>query len=265
MGCKRFALTLFASLLLSVSLSAQQTPPTAQRDSQAVTLLEQCLNAAGGTSAIGAIKDFTGTGNITYYWAGEQVTGSVTVRGLGASLFRLDAQLPDGPRSWLVTDLKGSIRKADGTVSRIPYANAINRGSLTLPYVPIAAALTDSSFSVTSVGTATVNGRKGTIVQVQHVFSPQDDPAGDLKKFNARSYVIDSQTFAILETQDTMWSDDGRMRPVEHEVVFSKFTSVNGLSVPFSIEEKLGGQETWSLELDNLVFNTGLADSVFQF
>lgn len=77
--------------------------------------------------------------------------------------------------------------------------------------------------------------------------------------------MIDSQTFAILETQDTMWSDDGRMRPVEHEVVFSKFTSVNGLSVPFSIEEKLGGQETWSLELDNLVFNTGLADSVFQF
>ena len=265
MGCKQFALTVFASLFLSTSLNAQQTPPIAQRDSHAVNLLEQCLNAAGGTSAISAIKDFTGTGNITYYWAGEQVTGSVTVRGLGASLFRLDAQLPNGPRSWLVTDLKGSIKKADGTVSTISYANAVNRGSLTLPYVPIATALADSSFSVTNVGTTTVEGRKGTMVQVQHVFSPNDDPAGDLKKFSTRSYVIDLQTFAILEALDTMWSDDGRMRPVEHEVVFSKFTTVNGLSVPFSIEEKLGGQETWSLELDNLVFNTGLADSVFQF
>ena len=46
-------------------------------------MLTQALNAAGGTSAVSMIQDFTGTGTITYFWAGQEVSGPVTVRGLG--------------------------------------------------------------------------------------------------------------------------------------------------------------------------------------
>ena len=60
---------------LLTTAAAQTTAPTsgpAAKDPQALTILNASLNASGGLAAISSIQDFTGTGNITYYWAGEQ-------------------------------------------------------------------------------------------------------------------------------------------------------------------------------------------------
>lgn len=256
------------SILLSAgTLKGQQTssPATAVRDPQALSTLQQCLTAAGGMQAISAVQDFTGTGNITYFWAGQPVSGSATVRGLGASHFRLDAELPQGTRSWFVNGLQGTIRNADGSTVPISYANAVNWGSATLPYLGVAAALNDSSVAISTIGTTTVNSRQGFVIRMQRTFSTADDPTGDLAKLNQKSYVIDSQTFLILETQDTQWSDDGRMLPTKREVIYSNFKAANGITVPFTIIEKVGGQQTWSLQLSNVTFNSGLTADVFQF
>lgn len=252
-------------LVPATTIHAQQSSTTAPHDTQAVNTLVQCLTAAGGVQAISAIQDFTGAGNITYFWAGQQVTGPVTVRGLGVPYFRLDAQLPQGTRSWLVTGLQGTTKSADGSTIPISYANVVNMGSLTVPYLAIATALSDSSISISTVGTTTVDGRQGLIIRTQRTFSATDDPTGDLAKLNTKNYVIDAQTFAILETQDTFWSEDGRMLPTKREMVFSNFKAVNGISVPFSIVEKLGGQQTWSLQFDSVTFNSGITADVFQF
>jgi outer membrane lipoprotein-sorting protein len=257
-----------AILLLPIEASAQQakqpSPTALVRDQQAVLLLTHALNAAGGSS-ISLVQDFTGTGNITYYWAGKEVTGTATVRGLGVTQFRLDAQLPEGPRSWVATDIQGTIKETDGKTKPIQYSNTVNLGSLTFPYTPMAAALSNSTTSISLAGTANVNGRQATLIRVQQTFSAKEDPTGDEAKLNTKNYAIDPQTFAVLETQDTMWSDDGRMRPITHEVIFSDFAIVNGLKVPLSIVEKLGGQQTWSLQLNSVTFNTGLDATLFKF
>lgn len=253
-----------AVLLLSLHSASAQTTP-AVRDPQAITVLTEAVNAAGGMSAIASVQDFTGTGNITYYWAGQEVTGSATVRGLGSSLFRLDAELPDGTRSWAVTDTKGTLKNPDGTTSQIQYSNAISLGGLTLPYLRIAAALSNPNFSITPAGTATLNGRNGTVIQIQEGFPASEDPTGDLARLNAKRYVIDPQTLAVVETKDTLFSEDGRMLPVAHEMIFSNVTTVNGVAVPLSVVEKVGGQKTWSLQLGSVTFNSGLETSIFQF
>jgi hypothetical protein len=254
----------FSALLFVVPIRAQQsTTPT--RDPQALSMLQQCLTAAGGTQAISAIQDFTETGSITYFWAGQQVNGTVTIRGLGLSDFRLDANLPQGTRSWLVNGLQGTVKNADGSTKPISYADAVNQGGLTLPYLAIAAALNDPSVSISMAGTTTVNNRSGVIIQTQPTFASGDDPGGEVAKLNTKSYVIDSQTFVLFETQDTLWSTDGRMLPTKHEVIFSNFKMVNGISVPFSVAERVGGQETWSLQLTSVTFNSGLTTGLFQF
>jgi len=254
------------ALILFVPASrAQQASTASVRDPQALGTLQQCLAAAGGAQAISAIRDFTGTGNITYFWAGQQVTGTATVLGLGLQDFRLDANLPEGTRSWIVNGSGGMTKNADGSSIPISYANALNRGSLTLPYLALLNALNDSSVSVSSAGTTTVNGRQGMIIKIQPTYAAADDPTGDLTKLNTKSYVIDSQTFAILETLDTFWSDDGRMLPTKHEVVYSDFKALNGIAVPLSIKNKMGGQETWSLQLGNVTFNSGLTTGTFEF
>lgn len=257
-----FSLLLFVPIVQGEQAASSPTPV---RDPQAVSILQQCLSAAGGAQAISAIQDFTGTGNITYFWAGNPVTGSATVRGLGVPYFRLDANLSQGTRSWLVNGFKGTTKNADGSTVPISYANAVNQGSLTFPYSAILAALNDSSVSISMSGTTTVNNRAGMIIQTQPTLGPADDPGGEVAKLNTKSFVIDSQTFAILETEDTLWSSDGRMLPTKHDVIFSNFKAVNEISVPLSIIEKIGGQETWSLQLSSVTFNSGLTADVFQF
>lgn len=264
----RLGLLFAFAILFSASLTlAQQTTTsaTAVRDPQALNILAECLTAAGGAQAISGIQDFTETGNITYFWAGQQTIGSVTVRGLGTSYFRLDADLSQGTRSWAVNGLAGTTKNADGSLVPISYANAVNMGSLTLPYLSIAAVLNDSSISVSTVGTTTVNGRQGTMIQVQKIFSSSDDPSGELTQINTKSYIVDSQSFVLLETEDTLWSSDGRMLPTTHELIFSNFNVANGITVPFSIEEMVGGQQTWSLQLATITFNSGLTTGIFQF
>src|SRR5487761_474089 len=107
-------------LVFATTVYAQQPTAPAARDPQAVSVLTKCLTASGGAQAISAIQDFTATGNVTYFWAGEQVQGSVTVRGIGAGDFRLDANLPDGTRSWAATGLDGNVKDATGKTTNIP-------------------------------------------------------------------------------------------------------------------------------------------------
>lgn len=267
MRINRLGLFFALALFLVSRIHAQQSSPspTAVRDPQALTTLQQCLAAAGGTQAISAIQDFTGNGSITYFWAGEQIAGSATVRGLGTSYFRLDANLPQGTNSWFVNGLSGTIKNPDGTTVPILYANAVNRSSLSVPSLTLLSALNDLSVSISTVGTTTVNGVQGVIIQLQKTFAAADDPTGDHAKLNLRKYVIDPQTFSILEAQDTLWSDDGRMLPTNREILFSNFKVVNGINVPLSIIEKLGDQQTWSLQLDTVTFNSGLTADVFKF
>ena len=145
----RVAWFLLASLFFCLSLTAQQPP---QRDLQAVSILTQSPNAVSGIAGVSAIQDFAASGTITYYWAGKEVHGNVSIRGRGAAQFRLDATLPEGTRSWVVSNGAGSLKESNGNATRIPYHNAINLSSLTLPSVYVVAALYDPTVSISYVG-----------------------------------------------------------------------------------------------------------------
>ena len=64
-------------------------------------ILTQSLNVSG--VGLNASLAFTANGSITYYWGGEQVQGSATLRARGHDQFRLDANLPEGTRSSCAT------------------------------------------------------------------------------------------------------------------------------------------------------------------
>src|SRR6266571_2780701 len=129
-------LSLFTALILSFPNvgAAQQatTPPSTsanqspQRDPQALSILNQVLAASGGAQALSAIQDFTASGNITYFWAGDQVQGTVKVKGRSTTDFRVDASLPEGTRSWVAISGKGSLRNLDGSLVAIPSNTALN-------------------------------------------------------------------------------------------------------------------------------------------
>ena len=260
----------FATLALVAPLLGQQNPTvssqplTVQRDPQAITLLTQALNAAGGTAAVGSIQDFTGTGNVTFYWAGQDVPGSIIFKGRGTTQFRLDASTASGNLTVIANNGAGSVARPDGTTAVLSLPVTLNLGSATLQVLNIAAALGDSSMSILNEGSSTYNGTQVTVVRVERALpsTGSSNPIPDTA--SARDLFIDSNTHLILAVRDRAYPKDGIGPTTPHDLVFSDYQNVNGVLVPFAIKEEIDGQVTMTVQLSQVTFNTGLSDSNFQ-
>jgi hypothetical protein len=257
MTLKRLAF-LFCVLLIAAPTYAQ-----GNQDPQAVAVLTQSLNAAGGASAISAVQDYTGVGNITYNWAGAQVQASATVESMGVTTFRVDSSLSNGTRTWAVDGLSGVLIAPDGTRQPSSFYNLATTGSLTLPALRVASILQSTATSIAYVGQVTINGN--TAYQIHCVLPANSSapPAPSLPAFGAFDLFIDSTSFLVDSLQETAYSDANFQISFTHEIDYSNYQTVGGLAAPFGITETVGGQQTWSISLSSLSFNSGLTESVF--
>lgn len=253
------------SFLLPSVLFAQSATTTATQDPQAVSVFNSALSAAGGATAHRAVTDYTGSGTITYH-SNTDVQGPVSIKGLGSIAVRIDATLPDGVRSWAVHDGVASLKSENGKLSvasnipnvpssdAFPYQTPMFPGSLAFPYRQLTNVLNNPSFSMAYKGTAQVDGHTVHDIQVQRISAGGNDPTS---KYNAREFFIDTTTFQIVMTQDTV------PRNVVHQIHYSNYTPVSGVLVPFAIAEDVGGAPTWTIQLTQIAFNSGLLDSAF--
>jgi hypothetical protein len=257
------SLGIMLSLTSVVEGQQSSTPPTPTRDPQALTILGQALSAGGGLQAIAAIQDFTGNGNITYFWTDQPVQGSVTVRALGVSNFRLDQNLPSGTQSWVASEAGGSEKKADGTIFDLVWANQVKRLSLTWPVALVAAAANNASIQVTYNGQTSYQGRSVYDVRIQQILPSIVDPNGSSSAQTAQDFFIDCSTYSILGLRDQLYGQSSRQQPQAHEIQFSNYQTQNGVQIPFTVTEFITGQETWTLQLTSISFNSGLTSSDF--
>jgi hypothetical protein len=262
----RVAWIFFLSILLLQApgeLNCQQTSATVQRDPQAIAILTQALNAAGGVSAIAAVQDFTAAGNVTYSWA-EPTPGTVTIRGRGLHEFRVDATLPDGMHSWIINSSEASQKNPDGSTSALPSQDTIKPANATFPLLELLTAVQDTSIDVTYEGLVTHDGQQLQAIAVQKFYSIGNDPAGTLGEITKAHIFIDPNTLTVQSIVDKAFRKDGGPGTFSHEMQFSNYQNVNGLLVPFSITESVAGQQTTTFQLSQIAFNTGLTDADFQ-
>jgi hypothetical protein len=241
-----------------------QTPSSGvKRDPQAIEVLQRATQSAGARAALPVIQDFTGTGTIVYYWAGEEVKGDLTVRGRGASQFRIDANLPEGMRSVVMNNGYAKVRETTGEVRLVPSQSTINFGSTILPLPQLAAALKDSSMKITDLGLVTIDGHQEHGVRLQAVFPAKSDPFEMRSNLSQKDFFLDPKTFLIVRTSDMAYRP-GRTQGVLHEMVFSDYRRVDGILVPFSIKETIFHQPTSTMQLQDVKFDTGVTDSDFK-
>ncbi len=255
-------LSFFAALLVTLpnSPASPQTASTVLRDSQALAVMQQAV-AVGGSTSLGSIQDFTATGSITYFWAGSQVQGTATVRALATTSFRVDANLPQGTRSWVASYGSGTVRNTDGSLVPIPSNNTQNLGALTFPLLKVAAALNNTSLSIQYLSLTSFSGHQVHVIHVQQGLSSSTDIISHL---SATDFLIDATTYQILLVRDAIHPSDRATQDILHEIEFSDFRPTSGCVVPFSVTERVGGQQTWMLQLSAISFNTGLSDADFQ-
>jgi outer membrane lipoprotein-sorting protein len=238
-------------------------PQQAQRDQQALSILSQTLQAAGGVAALSAVQDFTGTGRITYYWD-DEVSGTVTVRGRGLSQFRIDATLPEGVRTVIASKDASFVAQPDGTVQPIPRDSAKVLRSMTLPYPVLIAAIQDSWASVEFLGLVDHGGKQVYDIRIERVLPKRNDIDGLLRKQSVRDVFIDPTSFLVTSTLTVLDPTADGPGGVPHEILFSNYQAVNGLAIPFSITETVrGGQQLLTMQLSQVSINTGLTDADF--
>jgi len=265
---RSFALFSFTLLfIVPFALFGQQpSQPTPERDQQALTVLTQSLNAAGGVSALTAIQDYKATGTATYYWAGKEVTGTTTVQGRGVAQFRIDSTLSAGNYSMVISNGSGQVTDAQGKITQIPYHNTVTLTNLSFPLVEMAIRLQDSSYNITYVGLVTKDGHQFHQIRTNKILPTNNVLlAQQIFRLTTRDFLIDPQSFQVFAVMDMVHPNNNANLSTPREVLFSSYTTTNNVSVPMSITEKVGGQQTWAIQLSQINFNVGLNDSTFAF
>lgn len=231
-----------------------------QRDQQALTIIEQSIAAVGGLNQITSIQDFTETGTVTYYWTG-QPTGNVTVKSRGLHQLRIDADLPDGRRSTVVSGAGGSIKEDNGRTTPIHPQSAADIASMTFPYSLLIAAMQDSSMSIIYSGLVTHDGASVHDIRIQKVYSNQrDDPSGKRGTREGRDFYVDPNTYLVVAISDQIYVGN---RGEPHEILYSNYEPESGVSMPLTVTETVGGAKGLVMQLSQVTFNSQLSDSDF--
>jgi hypothetical protein len=263
MQVARFILSILLVLVLSQRLNAQQSVTTQQRDSQAVAMLQKCIAAGGGAQAFETIQDFVALGTITYYWAGQDVVGSVTVRGKGLTEFRLDSVLPQGTRTFKVLGRAGSIATEDGKTRALRQNNLMTAASLTFPGVRIANVLNDSTVVLQYMGLVTFESAQAYQIRVIPPVGSSFAPPSGAAQFGSFDLYVDPSSYQLLELSEWTWPAQNN-QAVRHEIRYSNYQSAGSVAAPYGISEYVNGQQTWSISLSSISFNNSLSDSIFK-
>jgi hypothetical protein len=266
---KSFVGLLLLSASLTQPLFGQQLPKRAQhRDAEAMDILTRVLQAAGGAQAIAAIHDMTEKGEIAFYW-GKDVKGPATIKAVGGSRFKMEADLPDGKSIWVVSEGIGSKWKSteEGEkISPLSTENAANLANLTFPINHVTAALNESDTQISFVGIEKREGRSIYRVRVKGRLgvTTRTTPAGSVSK----DLLIDALTFDIVSVEDHPYRTYGPHGHADEiaprEIDFADVRTVDGLQVPFSISTKLHGQRALSVHLTQVTVNSNIGDEEFQ-
>lgn len=253
---------LLLCLVLFGTLAFSQAPVA--KDPQGLSLLNTAVAAAGGQNAFDRLQDVTATGQITYYWAGKEVVGNVTIKIRGTDQYRVDAALPDGTRSWYVSGNFGELRDTKGKITHIPYHNVIGMRAMILPMLKLSRANSDANFSVAYKGLTTLQGQQFQEIQIGRL-SGFNDSRGKLDKLADADIFVDPGTLHVVAVQDYTHPVNDLGKNIDHALYFSDYRSVNGLVLPFATTERMDGQRVSSIQVNSFSFNTGLSDSDFTF
>lgn len=258
----RLTCIVLSTLLLLPVLCAQQ--PTPQRDPSAITFLSRAVSSVGGGAALASIEDFSASGTITHFWNNSSEQGQLTVKSRGPDQFRLDSQVASGTWSLIANHCTGEIIVPDGRKTRLPCHNLMTMGSLTWPILKINTALQDSTMTIMDMGLAAAGSAQTR--QIRVLQSIQTDPTGLSSKLTTADYFFDPTTFALVQVQDVEHPDNAaNNNPVTRTIAFGNYQTMNGMLVPFSVSEKIAGQQIWQIQLSSIAFNAGLSDSDFEF
>jgi hypothetical protein len=243
--------------LLICMLSAAAVCQITQ-DPTAIAVVNKVVATAGGMDSLSTLSDYTASGQITYFWGDKPVTAQVTIRGRGQDAFRLDATLSNGTRTWSVINGQGHTTAEDGKTTNLAYHTALGLRWLTFPIPKLLLSLRDPNLTIVDKGLKAVDDKQFEDIHIESTIKNKLHA-----KLSTEDYLVDPLTFTLSEIDDNTHPSNDILKDIPHAVTFGNFQTVQGISVPLSVSEKVNGQVVWSIQLTQVVFNTGVKDTDF--
>jgi hypothetical protein len=256
---------------------AQQMPPplaalnvpSAPQDPEAVSIFNQVLSAAGGSTVIGGIRDYIAIGTVSLV-QDTSSQGSITIQARGVSQIRIDANLGTSTVSRIISQGKTLFKKPDGSITQLPpsakvipssdafpYHTPVFPGAFVLPQQELSAAINNPLCRISYKGIAEINGHSVHHIQVERATPRTLLTKSKPSPYDVKDYFIDASVFQIVAVQETL------PKFTVHQVDYANYAVQNGISVPTSIKEEFEGQQLRSIQLNQVTFNSGITDAVF--
>jgi len=257
----------FLCLFLPVSIQAQQPTPTAPapRDAQAVLVLQRSLAALTGTAQVNAV---TLTGTATRIAGSDNESGTVMLKATAIGQGRVDLNLSSGQRSE-VTDKSqaaptGSWSGPDGTWHTVAGHNLFSDPTWFFPAFLMSRVLSTSTYVVLPVDAEVTDG-----IAVKHFAvyeqAEQADPSATLTESLSRTDIyIDSSTFLPIAISFNTHPDNNALVNIPTEIKFSNYQNVQGVSVPYHIQEYVQNGLALDMTVASVQVNSGFSATDFQ-
>jgi hypothetical protein len=241
------------ALLLTLGFFVLSTIALAQSDPQAITFATQSIAALTGGATV---TDVTLTGNATRTVGSDVGSGPANFYAKGLYESRLDLNLNTGTRSEIRNSSNGPQGEwlgSDGTPYPYSSFNCLTDPVWFFPIFSSLASANDPNQTLTYIGLETLNGES-----VQHLHSVWSG-----QQLTAMDFYLDAATFLPVAINFSAHPDNDPVTNTAMQILFSDYQNVNGVLVPYHIQELLNGTLLLDFTATSSIVNSGLLDSLF--
>lgn len=255
-----------ASLAFSSTLvgqTATPTPPTS--DPQAIALATKALVALTGNVQV---SDVTLTGTATRTAGSDIETGTVTLKALGTTNSRMDLATSGGTRSEIRSAANGTAQGSwvglDGTSHAMAYHNCTTDPVWFFPAFSILSQASSTNVVATYVGQETRGA--SSVQHLRFVTQAPNLPSAAnafVSFLTAEDVYLDATSLLPVAILFNTHADNNALTNIAVEVDLSNYQMVNGVTIPFAVQELLNGTLFLDITIQSATLNSGLSQSTF--
>lgn len=244
------------AVYLPVVYGSPQATTGAQRDAQAVALLQGAVHAMGATPS-----DSVAVGNVTNVPGSAASTGSVRIltRGTGQTSEQVTL-----PQSTTTLTYSGGLaaQTLNSVTTSLSLELAASSQSVLFPLPFFAGALANPDVSIQYVGLETLNQKSVQHIRLRNSFASRPK-LQFLADFTITDLWLDASS--SLPQKVSYFRRAGRASEprFQIDVYFSNYQNVGSVIYPFLIQKQLNGSPVMTITISTVSFNTGLTDTDF--
>jgi len=247
------------------AFAATQTTTTANRDPQAVVLLQRSLSALSGGVVI---QDVRLTGSVRRVAGSVDESGTLTLEGAASGQTRVDMVLPSGERREVRDQSSdgrtGSWSGPDGSWHPVAGHNLWTGRTWFFPAFVIARALGDADYAISAANAEKFGGASVEHITVTQQYDGAVKLPPLLQKISRIDIYLDSSTLLPAGVAFDVHPDNASSTNIPVKVEYSDYRQAAGALVPYHVRRYIQNGLVLDVTVSGVQINAELPDSDFQ-